>query len=177
MPFTTQASTDKVIALAKQLIKFQNKSRIFLVPLADIQKAVLLNCPDKLRIILYRRMMLRIAEKIALKNKHLAIYTGESVSQVASQTLENIDVIGRVVGIPILRPLIGFDKADIIERAQQIGTYKISILPHEDCCMRFMPKNPETRGKIEEILRAEQNIDIEKLINDASDKIEIKSIK
>ena len=177
LPFTSQASNDKVFELVKKLKKFQNKSKIFLIPLASIQKEVVLKCPEKLRIVLYRRMMLRIAEKVAQRNKYLAIYTGESVSQVASQTLENIFAIGEAVKIPILRPLIGFDKADIIEKALQIGTYEISILPHEDCCTRFMPKHPETRGKINEVYEAEKLLDIEKLTKEAISNMEIKIVK
>jgi len=176
LPYTSTASNDKVISLAKKLKKFQRKSKIFMVPLASIQKEVLLKCPEKLRIILYRRMMLKIAEKIAQKNKYLAIYTGEAVAQVASQTLENIFVINEAVKMPILRPLIGFDKSDIIQKAQEIGTYEISILPHEDCCTRFMPKHPETRGKLTEVYLAEKKLDVDKLIEEAMNNMEIKVI-
>lgn len=177
LPYTSSASNEKVIELVKELKKFQNKSKIFMVPLAPIQKEVLMHCPEKLRIILYRRMMLRIAEKVAKNGKYLALYTGEAVSQVASQTLENIFAIGEVVKIPILRPLIGFDKADIIKKAQEIGTYEISILPHDDCCTRFMPKHPETRGKIEEIYQSEENLNMDKLIEEALANIEVKVVK
>jgi len=177
LPYTSAASNEKVIDLVGELKRFQNKSKIFMVPLAPFQKEVLMHCPEKLRIILYRRMMLRIAEKIARNNKYLALYTGESVAQVASQTLENIFVIGDVVKIPILRPLIGFDKEDIIKKAQEIGTYEISILPHDDCCTRFMPKHPETRGKIGEIYQAEDNLNVDKLIEEALANIEVRVVK
>lgn len=176
LPYTSAASNDKVISLAKKLKKFQRKSKIFMVPLAPIQKEVLLKCPEKLRIILYRRMMLKIAEKIAQKNRYLAIYTGESVAQVASQTLENIFIINEAIKMPIFRPLIGFDKSDIIQKAQKIGTYEISILPHEDCCTRFMPNHPETRGKLTEVYLAEEKLDVDKLIEEALDNMEIKIV-
>ena len=173
VPYTSEASNDKVLELVRILSKFQNKSKIFLVPLADIQKEIVLKCPDKLRIILYRRMMLRIAQRAALNKKYMAIYTGEAVSQVASQTLENISVINSVAEIPVLRPLIGFDKIEIIKKSQEIGTYDISILPHEDCCTRFMPKSPETKGKIDEVIEAENNLEIEDLIKRALESMEI----
>ncbi|MEF3691745.1 MAG: 7-cyano-7-deazaguanine synthase, partial [Candidatus Moraniibacteriota bacterium] len=176
IPYTSQASNDKVISLARILNKFQNKARIFLIPLADIQKEAVLKCPEKLRIILYRRMMLRIAEAVAGKNRQTVLYTGEVVSQVASQTLENIRAVNEAIKIPIIRPLSGFDKSEIIKKAREIGTYATSVLPHEDCCTRFMPKNPETKGKINEILEAEKSLNIAKLAKEALEKAEIMKI-
>ncbi|MCD6149174.1 tRNA 4-thiouridine(8) synthase ThiI [bacterium] len=173
MPYTTPASVEKVKNLAKILGKFQIQSKIFLVPFADIQKEIVLKTPEKLRIIIYRRLMLRIAEKLAQDNKYLALYTGESVGQVASQTLENINATEDAINLPILRPLIGFDKEDIIKKAKQIGTYEISILPHEDCCARFVPKHPEIKADLKEVQIAEKKLDIEKMIEKAVEKIKI----
>ena len=177
IPYTSQASNDKIIEIVRQLKKFQKKAKVYFVPLADIQKEIVLKCPEKFRVILYRRMMMRIAERVAKSQKYQALYTGEAVSQVASQTLENIAVINDATKIPILRPLIGFDKLEIIKKAQEIGTYEISILPHDDCCTRFMPKNPETRGKLEDVLLAEKNLDVQAMIENALNNTEIKLIK
>jgi len=176
LPYTSTASNDKVIELVKKLRKFQNKGKIFMVPLAPIQKEIVMKCPEKFRILLYRRMMVRIAQEIAKQAKYKALYTGESVAQVASQTLENIAIVNEAAEIPILRPLIGFDKADIIKKAQEIGTYEISIIPHEDCCTRFMPKKPETKGKIAEVLKAEESLEIKKLVGEALGGVEMVKI-
>jgi len=170
MPFTSPASLNKTKELATVLNKFQAKSKIHLIPFADIQKEIMKKTPEKLRVVLYRRFMLKIAEKIARKEKILALVTGESLGQVASQTLGNINAIEECVKIPILRPLIGFDKKEIIEKAKEIGTYDISTSPHEDCCSLFVPKHPETNAKIEEVKKAEESIEeneIENLIDEA----------
>jgi len=173
LPFTSPASLEKVESLAKALLKFQISAKIHFIPLADIQKEIVLKAPEKLRIILYRRMMLRIAEKLARDNNYPALYTGESVGQVASQTLENIKAAEEVISLPVLRPLIGFDKEDIIKKAKEIGTYEISILPHEDCCARFVPEHPETKADLKKVQEAEKKLDIEKMIEKAVEKIEI----
>jgi len=176
MPYTSPASIEKVKYLAEIIKKYQIQSKIFLIPFADIQKEIVLKAPEKLRIIIYRRMMLRIAEKLAMKNNSLALYTGESVGQVASQTLENINATEDAIKIPILRPLIGFDKEDIIKKAKEIGTYNISILPHEDCCSRFVPKHPETKACLKEVWEAEEKINVEKIIRSAMAKIKVEII-
>ncbi|MBU2578885.1 tRNA 4-thiouridine(8) synthase ThiI [Patescibacteria group bacterium] len=168
LPYTDRKSIDKVQKIIKVLNKFQYKAKLYLVSLAEIQKQVLLKTPAKLRVLLYRRMMFRIAQKIAEKEKITAIITGESLGQVASQTLENLKAIEEVLkNVLVLRPLIGEDKEEIIKKAKQIGTYEISILPHQDCCSRFVPEHPETRAKLEEIKKAEKAIDIKKLVNDS----------
>jgi len=177
LPYTSEASNEKVEALAKKLLKFQKRARIYMVPFAEIQQQVVMNTPEKLRVIFYRRMMMKIAERIAEKNKYKALYTGEAVAQVASQTLENIAATNDAVNLPILRPLIGFDKLEIIEVAKKIDTYETSILPHEDCCTRFVPKHPETKAKLEEVLEAEKNLDVEKFIEKAVKEMEVVSIK
>ncbi len=166
-PYTTQASIKKVEEMIKLLNKFQFHSRLYLVPFADIQKEILLKTPAKLRVILYRRMMLKIAQEIAGEERALALVTGESIGQVASQTLGNIKVIEEVVDSPVFRPLIGQDKEEIIRKAREIGTFEISILPDQDCCSRFLPRHPETNAKSEEVARAERELNIEKLIKQA----------
>jgi len=168
MPFTSRASLEKTKELAGVLGKFQPATKLFLVPFSKIQKEIMKKSPPKLRVILYRRFMVRIAEKIAEREKALAIVTGESLGQVASQTLENIGAIERISKLPILRPVIGFDKKEIIARAKEIGTYDISALPHEDCCSLFVPERPETKAKIGEVEKAEKELDIEGLVTEAA---------
>ena len=173
LPYTSQSSVNKVKKLALTLKKFGAKGSLYLFPFADIQKQIMIGAPEKLRIILYRRYMMRIAETLAKQNKYLALFTGESLAQVASQTLENICATEEPVVIPVLRPLIGFDKEEIIKVAQQIGTYDTSIIPHEDCCVRFMPKHPETKAKLDEVNRVEKKLNIEKAIKEGIEKIEV----
>ena len=177
LPYTSQSSINKVKKIVKILEKFGAQGNLYLFPFADIQKQIMIKVPEKLRIILYRRTMMRIAEILAQKKKYLALFTGESLGQVASQTLENIRAIEEPVVIPILRPLIGFDKEEIIAKAQFIKTYKISILPHEDCCVRFMPKHPETKAKLYEVHNAEEELDIDEMIRDALEKTIESAIK
>lgn len=176
IPYTSKASLDKVAQLAKALGKYKAGSKIFSVPFADIQKDIMLNCPDSLRIIIYRRMMLRIAEAIAQKNKIRVLINGDSLGQVASQTLENLSVVSQASEMLLLRPLIGLDKEEIMQKAREIGTYDISILPHDDCCTRLMPKKPEIRAKLEDVLIAEKNLAIEKIVAEAIKNTEIISV-
>jgi len=172
-PYTSDASLEKVENLARILKKYQETATVYFIPFAEIQKDIVLHAPQKLRVILYRRLMLRIAEAIATKKKYLALYTGDSVGQVASQTLENIKAIEEAVKIPVLRPVIGFNKLEIIEKAKQIGTYEISAIPHDDCCLRFVPKHPETRANIDEVKRAEKKLFVAKMIKSALQKMEV----
>ena len=169
-PYTNKASIEKISKLIKILNKFQFNSRLYLIPFNFIQKQILLKTPAQLRIILYRRFMFRIAQEIAKKEKALAIVSGESLGQVASQTLENIKVIEQAVTLPIFRPLISEDKQDIIKKAQEINTFEISILPHQDCCARFLPKHPEIRAVLREVEKAEKKLDVEKLNEQALQK-------
>jgi thiamine biosynthesis protein ThiI len=173
MPFTDKASIDKVKRLVKILNKFQFGSKIYLVPFSDIQEEILLKAPAKFRVILYRRFMLYIAEQIAKKAKAKALITGDSLGQVASQTLENIGVINEAVGSLILRPLIGQDKEEIIKTAKQIGTFDISILPHQDCCARFLPSKPETKANLKEVKLVEKKINIKKFVSKALEKTKV----
>lgn len=171
-PRTSRASIDNVKNIIKILNKYQFGSTLYLVPFFEIQKEILTKAPQDYRIILYRRMMFRIAEQIARENKARALVTGESLGQVASQTLENIEVINSVVRISIFRPLIGTDKIDIMNMAQKIGTYDISKLPYEDCCSLFVPKHPKTKAGIDEVEFIEKDFDIEKMFKTAMSKIE-----
>ena len=176
-PQTDKESITKTEDLVKILTKYQFSSKLYLIPFSEIQKQILLKTPDKFRIILYRRMMLRITEEIAKKEKAQAIVTGESLGQVASQTLENIRAIAQPISLPIFRPLIGKDKEEIINIAKDIGTYNISILPHQDCCSRFLPKQPETKANIKEIQEKEKNINIKELIKNSLENLTIKGFK
>ena len=158
-PITTRASLEKVKELAGVIAKAQSKTTVFMVPFADIQKATVKFAPPALRVVLYRRSMFRIAERIAREEGILALGTGESLGQVASQTVENIAAVSESVRIPILRPLIGMNKEEIMAEAREYGTYDISIRPHEDCCSLFLPEHPETRAKIENVRSAEASIE------------------
>ena len=177
-PLTNKASYHNAIKLAKKLTIHQYSTKIYLVPLIKVQEAIILNAPAKLRLILYRRMMLRIAERIAKREKAKALVTGESVGQVASQTLENMVAISEVVSMPILRPLVGSDKDEIIEHAKRINTFDISIEPYDDCCSYLVSENPETKANLKEVQNAEQKIeDWEDLIWGAIRESEIVKIK
>lgn len=176
LPYTSPASVDKIRELVKFLNKFQIQSKLHLVPLATIQKQIMMKAPQKLRIILYRRFMMKIAERIAGAERAPALVTGDSLGQVASQTLENMAAIEEKIKIPVLRPLIGFDKKEIISKAEEIGSYDISILPHEDCCSLFMPKHPETKAKLGEVEAAERGLEVEKLIAEAIEETEVENI-
>ncbi len=172
MPYTSKASLEKVTDLIKVLKKYQSSGILYSIPFADAQKEIMLNCPESLRIILYRRLMLQVAEKIAQRERALALVTGDSIGQVASQTLENIFAVSQASAMPIFRPLIGTDKEDIMNIAKAIGTYDLSKLPHDDCCTRLMPKKPETRAKLLNVLEAEKALDIPKMIKEILGKVE-----
>lgn len=171
-PYTNKASQEKVVELAQKMNQFQFQSTLYMVPFAETQEDIVFNVAERYRVILYRRFMMRIAERLARRENFKAIVTGESLGQVASQTLENLGAIEQVTTLPILRPLIGMDKNEIIQVAREIGTYEISVKPHDDACTRFMPKHPETRAKIESILEAEQNLDVQGMVEKAFEKIE-----
>ncbi len=164
-PYQSKMSQEKVGDLVEILNQYQRASKLYLIPFGDIQKEIVLNAPAKYRVVLYRRMMIRIAEAIARKEKALALITGDSLGQVSSQTLENITTIENASTLPVLRPLIGMDKSEIMDQARGIGTYEISIIPDQDCCQLFIPKNPAVKTSIEEIEKVEKGFDIEKLLN------------
>jgi len=175
-PFTEQASIEKVKKIVKILNKFQFRSKLYLIPFLNIQKEILLKTKAKLRVVLYRRFMFKIAEVLAEKEKIKALITGESVGQVASQTLENIGVIQETIKSLVLRPLIGMDKEDIIKKGKEIGTFDVSILPAQDCCQRFLPKHPETRANLKEVKEEEKKLDVKGLIKEAIKKVKVEII-
>ncbi len=175
-PETSESSIEKVRDLARVLSRYQSEAKLYLVPFAEAQRDILLTVDPGDRVIFYRRLMLRISSEIAKKEKALAMITGESLGQVASQTLENIRAIERGSDLPILRPLICEDKESIIARARQIGTYDISILPHDDCCVRFIPRHPETRADADRIMREEGKLDITKITDRAIEGISCEKI-
>lgn len=167
-PYTSQASQENVREIVRAITKFQYHSTVFFVPFLEIQKTITAaNIPEGLRVVLYRRFMMRIAEWVATHEECKALVTGDSLGQVASQTLENIVVISAAVTMPILRPLVGENKEDIIITATAIGTAAISAQPYEDCCSLFLPEHPETRANIKEVERAEAQVKIEAMVNDA----------
>lgn len=164
VPYTTPASIEKVREMITTLNHFQFRSKLYLVELAPIQKQIMTETTPRYRVLLYRRFMFRIAEQIAEKENAHALLTGESLGQVASQTLENMEAVGRVTDMSILRPLIGFDKQEIIDRAQDIGTYDISIQPDQDCCSLFVPKRPSTKARSEQLIKQEDLLNVKQLV-------------
>lgn len=172
-PFLGRGGFDKVLRIAKVLNKLQTMGRLYVVPFSDMQVAIRDRCRASHRIVLYRRMMYRIAHVVARKNNYLGLVTGESLGQVASQTLENLAAVSCVVSISVFRPLIGTDKLEIINQAKKIGTYEISIEPQPDCCSVFMPPNPVTRGKIPELEFDEEKFPWQTLMEDALQKMEV----
>jgi tRNA uracil 4-sulfurtransferase len=176
-PVLSRASQEKVRELATLLTRYQFSSRLLLVPFADVQQQVILTVPPPLRVVLYRRLMMRIAEQLAVRHRARALVTGEVVGQVASQTLENLDCINEVVGMPVLRPLIGMDKEEITEQAQRLGTFPISIIPDQDCCTLFTPKHPATKARMRDIERAETGLPVEEMVGTAIDAAVVEDFK
>ena len=171
-PYTDKASLEKVIELAQILAVSNYRSTVYLIPFAELQQTIVTATPAPFRVVLYRRMMTRIAERVAAMVDAEALVTGESLAQVASQTLTNLRTIEAIADIPILRPLIGDDKADIIKKAQQIGTFDVSTRPHQDCCSLFVPKHPATRASLTELADAELDLDVEALVENALKNLE-----
>ncbi len=167
-PILSRASMEKARELVQLLTTWQQRSRLYLVAFGDIQQQVVLAVPGPMRVIVYRRLMLRIAEKIALARGAKALVTGEVVGQVASQTLENLQVIGSVATLPVFRPLIGMDKEEIMDEARRLGSYPISIIPDQDCCTLFTPRHPLTRGRIEHVEAAERALPIDEIVEKAA---------
>ena len=171
-PYTDKASLEKVLELTHILAESNYRSVVYLIPFAELQQIIVTETPAPFRVLLYRRMMTRIAQRVAALVDAEALVTGESLAQVASQTLTNLRAIEAIADIPILRPLIGDDKADIIEKAKQIGTFEISIQPHQDCCSLFVPKHPATRASNADLDKAEECLDIETLVEAAMNGLE-----
>ena len=163
-PYLDQTSQEKVRQLVRELTRRQFQSRLYLVPFGEIQRQIVAAVARPLRVVLYRRMMLRIAEQVARREKCQALITGESLAQVASQTLENMAVIEQAAQLPILRPLVGMDKQEIIDQARRIGTYEISSIPDQDCCQLFVPKHPATKARLADVQEDESRLDVEELI-------------
>jgi thiamine biosynthesis protein ThiI len=168
-PILSATSQEKVRELVRLLTRFQLRSRLFLVPFGGIQQQVVVSVPPPLRVVVYRRLMMRIAERLALRTHAHALVTGDSVGQVASQTIDNLAAIGEVVTLPLLRPLVGFHKEEITADAQRIGTYTTSVIPDEDCCTLFTPRYPTTGARRGEAEVAEADLDVAALVANAVD--------
>ena len=166
-PILSRASQEKARELVTLLTRWQQRSRLYLVAFGGIQQQVVLGVPGPMRVIVYRRLMMRIGERIARARAAQALVTGDVVGQVASQTLENLAVVGSVATLPVYRPLIGMDKEEITAQAIQIGTYPISVIPDQDCCTLFTPRNPQTRARLAHIEAAEAALPIEALVDRA----------
>lgn len=171
-PFTSLQAKEKVLTLAKILKKYTLHMTVDVVSFTEIQTAIHEKCPEEFMITIMRRFMMRIAERLAKKYGCGAIITGESLGQVASQTLESITSTNAVATLPVLRPLIGFDKDEIIEIAKRIDTFEASILPYEDCCTIFLPKNPVTKPRLDVVKRVESILDIDALVEQALENVE-----
>ncbi|MBR1868122.1 MAG: tRNA 4-thiouridine(8) synthase ThiI [Clostridia bacterium] len=172
-PYTGEAAKQKVVELAGILSEYSCGMKLYIVKFTEIQEAIHEKCSEEFMITMMRRFMMRITERLALKDGGQAIITGESLGQVASQTVESITSSNSVVSMPVFRPLIAFDKLDTIEIAQKIGTFETSILPYEDCCTIFLPKFPVIKPKMEKVLKEEAKLDVEQLIEKAMEQIEI----
>jgi len=163
-PYTSERAREKVLELARILSEYCGKMRVYVVPFTEIQLQIHEKCPENFTTLIMRRYMMRIAEILARKDGAQALITGESIGQVASQTMEALGCTDEVVGLPVFRPCIGMDKSEIIERAEKIGTMETSSLPYEDCCTVFTPKHPATHPRKELVRRAEEKLDSEALI-------------
>ena len=173
-PILSHASQEKTEEIVGLLTRHQLRSRFHLVPFGEIQQQVVLSAPPALRIVIYRRLMMRISERLASVCGAQALVTGEAVGQVASQTLENISTINEVVNMPVLRPLIGSDKEEITREARRLGTYPISIIPDQDCCTLFMPRSPATKARLADVQRAEDALPIAGMVDTAVERAESK---
>ena len=173
-PFTSERANEKVLQLKGILEEYCGKIKLYSLNMLEIHKAIREFCREEETTILARRFMMRIAEKIAQDNKMDMLITGESLGQVASQTMGSMAVIEDAVGMPILKPLVGLDKSEIIERAREIGTYETSILPYDDCCSVFAPKHPLINPKLQNIKRSESKLNVQGLIEEVCSTMEIK---
>ena len=171
-PYTSERAKEKVLELSRLLTKYCGRMTVNIVPFTAIQEEIRRKCPEDLFTLIMRRFMMRIAERIAADNECGAVVTGESLGQVASQTMEALAVTGGVCSLPVLRPVIGMDKEEIVTVARKIGTFETSILPYEDCCTVFTPRHPKTRPNLKQIEEAENSLDINGLIEKAADNIE-----
>lgn len=172
-PYVSRASEEKVREIVQLLTESQLYSRLYLIPFGDIQRHIVLGTPAAFRVVLYRRMMLRIAEEFARREGCWALVTGDSLGQVASQTPENLTVVGEAAQLPILRPLIGMDKIEITEQAQKVGTFETSIEPDQDCCRLFVPPHPATKTRLDDIRKIERGFDVGALVKQGVERAEL----
>lgn len=172
-PFTSEKSQEKVRDLAQILAKYCGKVRLHKVNILEIQKAIGVSCKEEEMTIISRRFMMKIAQRVGEMRFCDALVTGESIGQVASQTIQGLTCTNASVSLPVFRPLIAMDKSEIIKIAQKIGTFETSVIPEEDCCTVFSPKSPVTKPKLDRIEKSESSLDIEKLIQDAIDNMEV----
>lgn len=175
-PYTSQRAQEKVEDLARIVASYCGRFKMHVINLLPIQEQIVMNCPEEETTILVRRFMMRIAERIAKETGCMMLITGENLGQVASQTAEALVVTDASVSMPVMRPLIAMDKVDIMDKAQEIGTFETSIQPYEDCCTVFLPKHPTTKPKLERILESESKLDVEGLIEAAVKSQEIVNI-
>ncbi|WP_024834379.1 tRNA uracil 4-sulfurtransferase ThiI [Ruminiclostridium josui] len=176
-PYTSERAKQKVIDLARIMAQYCGKIRLHVVPFTEIQLKINDNCPEEQLTIIMRRIMMKIAEQIAEKVNAMALITGESMGQVASQTMQSLYCTDAAVNMPVFRPLIGMDKVEVIEIARRIETFDTSVLPYEDCCTVFVAKHPQTKPKLEKIIKSESVVDFEPLINTAVENTEVIIIK
>ena len=172
-PYTSEQAKDKVLELARLLTGYCGRLAVEIVPFTHIQEEIRANCPEEYFTLIMRRFMMRISERIAFQNGCKALVTGENLGQVASQTMEALRVTEDCVSLPVLRPLIGMDKTDIVQIARRIGTFETSILPYEDCCTVFTPRHPRTKPKLEDVLQVESVLDVQALVDEAFSSREI----
>lgn len=178
MPYTSEQAKEKVVSLAKIVSAYAGHIKLHVVPFTEIQENIHKFCPPEYMITIMRRIMMRISERLAMQINAGALVTGESLGQVASQTMQSITVTNKVIErLPVFRPLIGFDKEEIVKISKHIDAFETSILPYQDCCTIFLPKNPVIRPKLELIERAEKALDVEGLIKRAIDNIEVIEVK
>ena len=172
-PYTSERAKQKVIDLAKIVAKYSGPINLHIVNFTDIQLYIYEQCPHEELTIIMRRYMMKIAQILAERNNCLGLITGESIGQVASQTMHSLACTDDACTMPVYRPLIGFDKNDIVAISEKINTYETSILPYEDCCTIFVPKHPKTKPQVEAIRKAEEALDIDEIVNKAVDNMEL----
>lgn len=176
-PYTSDRARLKVEKLCEEMTEFCGNIIFYCVPFTEIQEAIRDNCPEEYFTVIMRRLMVKIANKVCKRDKYGAIITGESLAQVASQTLSALGCTNAAAEFPVFRPVIGMDKIEITDISRKIGTYETSILPYEDCCTVFSPKHPRTKPTLEDIVAAESSFDFDKMIDEAVEKTEVKRFR
>ncbi|MGH2793609.1 MAG: tRNA uracil 4-sulfurtransferase ThiI [Actinomycetota bacterium] len=176
-PYTDASSVRQSAEIVEILTRHQNASTLYLLPLAPAQQIIAAECPEPLRTLLYRRMMMRIATEIAHRESAKALVTGDSLGQVASQTLENLGVVEDAAGLPVLRPLVGRDKEEIVNEASDIGTFGVSSAPCQEACVLFEPKRPATKATVDQVRAAESTLDLVGLVRGAADAAEVRTFR